>query len=252
MEVKKPGNSCPQLAWGINMTISAIGTESTLSLVDLLQQAQEDTDSILDSSVTLSTSKSLLASKSSKAQSAYGSVGATSSLGQAAIGRALSEMNISGKSVTFKDIAAYREQLEQEFSLSLRADLLGKGVSLDTEFSLTMDANGKVDVNCDDALAKETIRTYLAKNPDACDQFGYIQALSNLERARQSPAGASTAWSEFCNSKKACQAQAVEAFFSDAIDSGMNYASLLASFNPVTGTDASQSTSFYSGLNFTV
>lgn len=232
------------------MSVSSVGTGSTMSLVDFLQQSQEE-DPILGTSTALGNSNRLLSSRNSRAQNAYGGGGATSSIGQQALNRALSEMGAEG-GVTFKDIANYREQLETEFSLLMRKALAKEGVSLETEFSLTMDANGNVDVNCDDPMAKETIRAFLVENPEVCNQFGYIQALSNLERAGQSPAGVSAAWNDLRSNKKAYQAAAVEAFFSEAMDSGMNYSSLMANFGAVTGDDSSTNTSFYAGLSYTV
>lgn len=232
------------------MSVSSVGYGNTMSLVDFLQQSQQD-ESITGSSTALGNSNRLLA-KNNRAQSAYGGGSAVSSVGQAALNRALSEMNPEGGTVTFKDIAAYREQLETEFSLLMRASLAKLGVSLETGFSLTMDANGQVDVNCDDPAARETIRAFLEENPEVCNQFGYIQALSNLERAKQGAAGVSSTWSELANSKKGYQSQAVEAFFSDALNSGMNYSSLLANFGAASEDDASSAASFYAGLSFTV
>lgn len=236
------------------MSVSSISSDfSTLSLVDLLQEAQKEQSSILDSSTTLASANALLSSAQSKrAQNAYGG-SASSAIGQAALKKALSEMTANGGAVTFKDVAEYREQLEAEFSVLLRVALAEKGVSLETEFTLNMDSDGKISVNCDDALAKETIQQYLADNPEACEQFGYIQALANLERARQSPAGASAAWQEARNATKEFQAQAIEAFFDAALGSGMGYSSLLATFTAASaGSDTAASTSFYAGLNFTV
>lgn len=237
----------------IVMSVSGIDSGSTLSLVDFLQKSQEESNSILDSSTSLASSNRLLASRNSRAQNAYGlTSGPASTVGQAALNRALAEMNPTDGPVTFKDIAAYREQIEKEFTASLRVALAKEGVSLETEFSLVMDANGNIDVNCDDPAAKEAIRAYMAENSEACDQFGYIQALSNLERARQSPAAGTAFWSELRDSRKAYQTQAVEAFFSDALSSGMNYSSLMANFGAATGEDATDSASFYAGLSYTV
>lgn len=235
------------------MAVSSVGTgSSSLSLVDLLQDAKNENNSILNSSSTLASSNSLLSNAQKAARSAYSGGGsASSAIGQAALKRALSEMGAEGK-VTFQDIAEYREQLETEFSLLLRTALAKEGVSLDTEFTLNLDSSGNISVSCDDAVAKEKIEAFLKENEDVCEQFGYIQALSNLERARQSPAGQSSAWSEVRNAKKAYQAEAVEAFFGEALESGMNFSSLLATFNPVTGDSAADSTSFYAGLDFTV
>ncbi len=230
------------------MALSSVsGDSALLSLADLLHEAKTES-SLLDSSGTLASSNSLLSSaQSKKAQSAY-STSASSSIGQAALQRALSEMETDGGKVTFSQIAQYREELEAKFTASVRADLAQKGLPLDTEFSLSMNSNGSIDVLCDDAAAKEKIQQYLSENPKVCEQFGYIQALSNLDRARQSPAGSMAAWQEIRNSKAELQTQAVEAFFNAALGTGMDYSSLLASFGP--GEDAV--TSFYTGLNFTV
>lgn len=228
---------------------SVYSDSSSLSLVDLLNETEEETNSILSSSSTLASSNRLLSSLQSKrAQSAYNG-SAASSVGQAALKRALSEMPNSGGRVTFSDIAAYREQLEAEFTAQVRIDLATKGVSLDTDFTLTLNAQGKIQVECDDASAKAVIEQYLSDNEEVCEQFGYIQALSNLERARQSAAGSQAAWQEVRNAKKTYQAEAVEAFFNDALSSGMNYSSLLASFSGVSEED---SVTFYTGVDFTV
>lgn len=233
-------------------SVSGVGADSnTLSLVDLLNESKQEANSVLNSSVTLESSSQLLSSmRSRRAQNAYGG-SAASATGQAALNRALSEMQTNGGKVTFKDIAEHREKLELEFSAQVRVDLAKLGVDLDTEFTLTMTPEGNIQVACDDPLAKETIQKYLSDNPEVCEQFGYIQALSNLERARQSPAGSMAAWQEVGNAKKEYQAQAVELFFSDALSTGMNYTSLLASFG-ASSSSTESSTSFYAGLDFTV
>jgi hypothetical protein len=232
------------------MAVSSINGESgALSLVDLMQEARASA-SILDSSSTPASSSALLSSaQSRKAQSAYGGGSASSAVGQAALQRALSEMSGNGGKVTFNQVAAHREKLELEFTVELRAALLKEGVSLETEFSLSMNADGKIDVICDDALAKEKIQKYLAEKPKVCDQFGYIQALSNLERAKQSPVAGMAAWREVRNATAELQTQALEAFFGAALNSGMDYSSILASFGAGGGDSAA---SFYTGLNFKV
>jgi hypothetical protein len=231
------------------MAVSSVSNESGMqSLVDLLHEARTDA-SVLDSSGTLASSNKLLSFiQNQKAHSAYGGGSVSSAIGQAALQRALSEMSSSDGKITFSQVAEHREQLELEFTVSLRAALLKKGVSLETEFSLSMDANGKIDVLCDDPVAKEIIQKHLADNPKACEQFGYIQALSNLERARQSPASAMTVWRDARSATVEFQTQALEAFFGAAMNSGMDYSSILANF----GTGENSKASFYTGLNFTV
>ncbi|MDL2279620.1 hypothetical protein LJC15_03025 [Desulfovibrio sp. OttesenSCG-928-G11] len=236
------------------MSISGIQSGTSLSLADLLSTEQEEDNSILNSSSVWASSTQMLNNlQNRKAQNAYGGSGA-SSLGQAALRRALSEMNSGGNaSVTFADIAAYRADLEEQFSAKTRLELLERGVSLDTPFTLTMSASGSIQVQCDDALAKEKIQSYLEENPEACDQFGYIQALSNLERARQSSFGSAVALQEAREATASMRSEAVEAFFGSAMNSGMNYASIMAQFGSSLGLeDASSSVSFYAGLDFTV
>jgi len=225
------------------------------TMVDWLTKAPGEESSILDTSSTAASAAKFLAenrASSQRAKNAYG-VSATSGVGQAALNKALSEMGAQGGRVTFKDIAAHREKLETNFSIDMRLELAKEGVSMETDFTLTMNSEGKIEVSCDDALAKEKIEKYLEENPKVGDQFGYIQALSNLERARQSPAASSLVWQDVKNATAELQTQAVEMFFGDALASGMNYSSLLASFDPFTGSgSAADVTSFYTGVSYTV
>ena len=230
------------------MAVANVNKEAgALSLVDLMQEAR--TASLINSGGTLASSNALLSSaQNRKAQGAYGGGSATSAIGQAALQRALSEMDGSGGKITFKQIAEHKEKLELEFTVNLRAALLKEGVPLETEFSLSMDKDGKIDVLCDDPIARKKIQQYLADNPKVCEQFGYIQALSNLERAKQSPASAMTAWRDVRSATAELQTQAIEAFFGAAIDSGMDYSPILANF----GAGGSSKAAFYTGLNFKV
>ena len=133
------------------------------------------------------------------------------------------------------------------FSIATRMDLAEFGVSPDTEFTMNISANGNISVQCNDPLAKEKIEKYLIENPDVCEQFGYIQALANLDRAKQSPAGAYPAWQNMRNTKLSIQAEAVEMFFGDALNSGMNFSSMLASFGVGGG-----SAKYYAGVDYKV
>ncbi|MDL2317011.1 hypothetical protein LJC59_08070 [Desulfovibrio sp. OttesenSCG-928-A18] len=230
-------------------SISALQAQAaSLSLVDFLNKKDQAESSILDSSTTMASSELLLSnSQNKRAQSAYGT-GLTSSAGQAALKKALEEMGANERTVTLSEIRRYREQLEEEFSANLRGELKALGVGEDVEFSVSIDTEGKVKVTCDDALAKEKIERYFVDNPGASEQFGYIQALSNLNRAQRSPAAASQSWSAIANGNNPLSAAHLEAFFCDALGSGMGYSSLLASF----GSNASSAASFYTGLDFTV
>ena len=222
--------------------VSSITGAGTGSLVEYLIKREEEATGLDGSN---SAAENLLNSvrKNKQAQNAYGA-GLSSSIGQAALKRALSEMGTSGGKVTFADIAAYQEQLETTFSAGLRVALAAKGVSPDTEFTLNISSDGVVSVNCDDAVAKEKIEKYLEDNPKVCEQFGYIQALANLDRARQSPAALRQ---DMRNTKMELQSSAIEAFFGDALNSGMNFSSMLASFGADSG-----GASYYTGVDYLV
>ena len=235
---------------------SGVGGEySGLSLVDLFPDVQKESNSILNTSTTAARAEGLLSGtlqSGTRARNAY-SISATSGVGQAALKKALSEMGASGGQVTFKDIAAYQQQLQTRFTSDLRIDLYKKGVDLETEFTLNMTAEGKIEVLCDDPQARQTIQRYFEGNSDVCGQFGYIQALANLDRARQSPAGAANLMGSVLQSKKAIQVQAVEAFFDSALSSGMSYGSLMATFTAGNADSGETgSASFYAGISYTV
>lgn len=261
-----PGNSKALSAYERNAlnkqkrcTMSGIsgvsGSYTGLTLTDLLSDVQQNSDSILETSTTESKAQQLLSGvqpSTGRAQKAYG-VSATSGVGQAALNRALSEMSTSSDRVTFKDIANYQKELESKFSTNLRLELYKQGVPLDTEFTLSMTADGQIQVQCDDPQAKGIIQKYLQENPEACQDFGYIQALANLERAKQSPTGAAQLMDSVLQSKKEIQLQSVETFFDTALSSGMKYSTLLANFSQTdTAENAADNTSFYAGLDFTV
>ena len=211
--------------------------------------SDKNNSSYFDTSYTASSSNKLLtdAFKAQNSQTAY-CTGLSSAVGQAALKRAFSEMGVSSSSkVTFDDIAEYQKKLEAEFSESFRKAVEELGVSSDTRFTLSVSAEGKITVNCDDAVAKGKIEKYLEENSKVRDQFSYIQALANLDRAKQSPAASSPAWKDMTSLKKAIRAEAVQMFFSDALNSGMNYNSTLASFS-----SDSEMAQYFTGLSYMV
>lgn len=229
------------------MSVSGIYGNSSLDLTSLFADASVNGSD--DNNGLLATSNRWLENaQAKKAQSAYGvGAGMSSDIGQAALNKALSEIKTETGKVTFKDVEEHRKNLEEEFSATVRLALMEHGVYLDVDFSLTMTADGNIHVKCDDALVREKIEKYLKDNPKVCEQFGYIQALSNLNRARQSsPAGLQGGRI----AKAGMQAQAMEAFFGEAMNAGMNYAALMAEFGQ--GIGITESASFYAGLDFTV
>lgn len=219
--------------------ITGLNGSGSTSLLDIMNK--DNSSGILDTSYGASTT--LLNSTRKQSQSAYNN-GLPSSLVQAALNRALSEMDSSGGRITYADIAAYQKQLEKEFSLAMVEALAKEGISSDTQFSLSISPEGAISVNCTDQAAREKIEKYLEENPEVREQFSYIQALSNLDRAVQRP----TSWGNSLRGEKiAMQASAIEAFFGDSLNSGMNVSSLLASF----GLDSDQA-KYYSGIDYLV
>ncbi len=183
---------------------------------------------------------------SSSKKNAYSTGGLFSEHGQATLKRALQEMQgKAGGKVTFTKIAAHQKDLETEFTLSTRIALAEKGVDLDTPFTLTLDGEGKINVDCNDALAKETIEKYLKDNPKVIEQFSYIQSLANLDRARQS--SAIQGWPQMKDMKATLQSEAIETFFNAALQSNMGYSPLMANF-----AEGAQNANFYSGLRYKV
>jgi hypothetical protein len=236
-------------------SISSIySSANTLSLAAMLSQTAEEQSSILDTSSTAASAQQTIdtASAAKKAKSAYG-LSATSGLGQQALKRALAEMNPYDTPITFADIAAYQKELEEDFTMRMRLAMQEEGVAMSIPFTLTMSQDGMIGVQCDDPVAKTKVQGYLDENPDACEQFGYIQALANLDRARQGPASALSAWQNARADMAQMRSEAVETFFSDALSTGMSYSSLTASFGALDADGMIPgSASYYAGISYTI
>ena len=230
------------------MSVNAIasGLTGLDSMLDYLNQTNEE-DSTSQNTAELrqlAAENRLSASARKAGKNAY-ALSATSAVGQAAISRALSEMagTVEGP-ITFSKIAEYRKSLESSFTRDIKADLLALGVDPNVDFTLSMTAEGQVSVQCADPASKAAITAYLNKNPERCDTFGYIQALGNLERAKQ----AGDAWKGAAYTKAQIGAASLENFFSETAGAGiMDYAAMTASFGADQGV-----ASFFTGLDFTV
>ncbi len=226
------------------MSISPL-TYAAPSLVDYLS---EDSASSLDNTEAGSENTAIrnATAQAKKAKSTYQSGGAGSPLGQAALQRAISEMqgHYEGK-LTFDKIAEYKKDLEEQFAATVRIEMAKRGVDPATEFSLHMDKNGLIEVHCDDPAAKQNIQAYLKETPKVCEQFGYIQALANLDRAVQSPSGSS--WQNLRDVKAELQASALESFFGASLQGNMSYAGITAGFS---GEETA--VAFYAGINYKV
>lgn len=162
-------------------------------------------------------------------QKAYGS-SFNSTVGQAAIHRALDEIepNSYGK-ITFSMISSHREDLEKTFSAKVEAGLLQAGVDKDAEFRLVATSDGKMEVYCDDPDTKKQIEDFFSKNSKLKDDFFYIQALGNMERAGQLTQGTGGA-NQVKGVQAGLQAQAMQAFFSAAFANSGNYNSMIGNF----------------------
>lgn len=185
-------------------------------------------------------------STTNSAKSKYDQPSVSSELSQAALKKALAALQEQGEDfISFSKIANYQKELEETLSVTMRMDLFELGVPLETDFTMKLSSDGNISVECNDPAAKAVIEKYLSDNPKVCEQFGYIQALANVERARQSPYTMGEAMSD---ARAQLQASAVESFMSGALDSGlMNYADMLATFD-----GSGSSAKFYAGLSFKV
>jgi hypothetical protein len=183
-------------------------------------------------------------SASQRAKEAYGGAGLASPVVRAAVQRAMQELGArGGDRVTFKEIAQYREEAEEEFSLRVRLELNDLGLPPETAYTLRLSSEGSISVACDDPAARDLINRYLAESPETCEQFGYIQALTNVDKAGRNPAAISASLHE---AKASLRASVVEAFSAGALDAGLlDYASILADFQP-------SEVRFYTGLSRTV
>lgn len=165
--------------------------------------------------------------------------------GQAALSSALADIkkDTGSERITFTDVENYREKLEDEFSSTVKEDLLKLGVDPDVEFTLVTDSSGKLTV-VSSHPDKAKIQKYFDSNPKMAEKFETIQALSNFKKAADSPLVRD--WDTMRDIKKGLQAQALEIFFAAAQDAGAGFSSMYADF----GADGA--TNYMLGLNQTV
>lgn len=225
--------------------ISSIsGYGSTLSLTDILAEDSPDNVTSMDANqATLKLSRAML-------NSGYSQSSATdtqAARNQAALERALKELSeLKGGKITFSDIRQYQQDLEQVFTAEVRMAVAELGVDLDTAFTLRLSSDGKIQVVTDDAGDQYIIQKYLKDNPSVCEQFGYIQALSNFEKARSNSASINAGY--LYETQASMSLDMIGSMFSDAISGGMNFTDLLAQFN---GGD-NETVKFYAGIDFSV
>jgi len=100
--------------------------------------------------------------------------------------RAVMEKMGVGKNdrVSFRQINAYREQMEQEYADQIRKDFALLGVDPDISFQLKENEKGGLTVSCTHP-DKDKIQKYFDDNPELVKKYREIQTLANLEAARQ-------------------------------------------------------------------
>jgi hypothetical protein len=198
-----------------------------LSLADFLNGSDKTAEN--SSSGSLGSSSSLAAA-SKKIYETYGA-GTQSASGMAAIRQALEEIepDSSGR-ITFKMISEHRARLEEDFTALVKAGLLLDGVDEQVEFKLVATAEGDMQIQCADPEQQAKIEQFFKNVPELEEEFLYIQALGNMEKARAS-ATASTHRLNAQAAKTGLQSQAMEIFFQDIFSSGLGYSSLLADFD---------------------
>jgi hypothetical protein len=86
--------------------------------------------------------------------------------------------------VTFRQINAYREQMEQDFAEKLRKDLELLGVDPKIVFQLKENEKGGLTVGSDHP-DRDKVQKYFDDNPEMVKKYKEIQALANLEAARK-------------------------------------------------------------------
>ena len=86
--------------------------------------------------------------------------------------------------VSFGQINAYREQLEQAYSEQLRKDFETIGVDPNIAFQLKENDAGGLTVSSD-SPDKDKVQKYFDDNPEMVDKYKEIQILANLEAARK-------------------------------------------------------------------
>jgi len=99
--------------------------------------------------------------------------------------RAMMEKMGVGKNdkVNFRQINAYREQMEQEFAEQLRKDFEMLRVNPNISFQVKENEKGGLTVSSDHP-DKDKVQKYFDDHPELVKQYKEIQALANLEAAR--------------------------------------------------------------------
>ena len=99
--------------------------------------------------------------------------------------RAVMEKMGVGKNdrVSFRQISAYREQMEQEYAEQIRKDFALLGVDPKIAFQLKENEKGGLTVSANHP-DRDKVQKYFDDNPELVKKYKEIQTLANLEAAR--------------------------------------------------------------------
>lgn len=119
-----------------------------------------------------------------KTASSYSAVQTVSAVAE--LTRAVMEKMGVGKNdrVTFSQINAYRQQLEQEYAEKLNADFEKLGIDPKVTFQLKVNDAGGLSVSSAHA-DKDKLQKYFDDNPELVKKYQEIQALADLDAARK-------------------------------------------------------------------
>jgi hypothetical protein len=127
------------------------------------------------------------ASGGTSAKNAYSAYGANmySGVGQNAMQRAIDELKQkNGGAVTFGMVKDYREELEKDFKTMIMGGLALLGFEETDEFRMIATPEGEIEILSDDEEVKAAMAFLLEESPKLKEQFLYLQALGNIERAK--------------------------------------------------------------------
>lgn len=143
------------------------------SLSNTKSEASETADAIL--------------AKHSSTKNAYAAYGSSmySGAGQSAMQRAIQELkDKNGGTVTFSMVSDYRAEMEEDFKTLMMGGLALLGFEETDEFQMLATSDGTIEILSDNAEVKAAVEFMLEDSPKLQEQFLYIQALGNIERAK--------------------------------------------------------------------
>lgn len=182
------------------------------------------------------TASAMLGGTSASAKTAYAAYGSNmySGVGQSAMQRAIDELKeANGGKVTFGMVTDYRAELEEDFKKTMQLGLYAMGFEETEDFQMVASPEGKIEVLCDDAELKAAVEYMLQEMPELGEQFLYIQALGNIERAGSSM----SSYAQTQQAVASLQADAMDIllnggnFLNQISSLGIGYSALMANYS---------------------